>query len=115
MLAALLAAQLPSDDEGELLVRVQPWHEALEGTPVFIEGASGTRVAALDRHGVVRVSGLAPGDYRLELPRSAANMVCRWSPECGPVRVRKGEVTEAVIHVYKASSVSSSEVRIPGS
>ena len=112
-LAALLAAAEPAPDaDGELLVRVQPWHEQLEGTPVFIEGTAGTRLTPLDRHGEARIR-LAPGDYTITLPRSASKVLCRWSAECGPVHVTRGAVFLAVMHVYKPSAVSSSEARIP--
>jgi hypothetical protein len=116
MLGALLAAaDGPRSAEGELVVRVQPWNAALEGTAVFVQAEAGSRVVALDRLGVARIPALAEGEYRIELPRSTARIVCRWSPKCAPVRVRRGQATEAVIHLYQPASMSSSDVPTRGS
>ena len=111
---ALLVAAVPMRAmAGELHVHVQPWREDLEGTPVFLESAAGTRLAPLDRKGIAQVTGLAAGDYRITLPRAPGTVVCRWSPECGPVRVGEGAVVVAVLYVLRPSAVSSSSLRIP--
>ena len=110
--AALLAATDPPLGEGgELFVQVQPWREDLEGMPVFIESAAGTRLTPLDRNGVAHLTGLAAGDYRITLPRSSGKVVCRWSPECAPLHVAEGRVVRATLYVLKPAAVSSSNLR----
>lgn len=108
---AVLRTIPPPGAGGELFVRVYPWRRDLEGTPIFLEHEDGTRLVALDRDGVARASELRPGDYRITMPRMRGSVTCRWSRECGPLRVPDRGLVPAVLQVLRPSTVSLSSYR----
>ena len=110
ILAALDGLPAPGSG-GVLYLRVYPLERDLEGTPVFLEGPGGRRVVALDRHGTVRVRNLPEGEYRIEFPRFAGALQCRWSPRCAPLRVPDRGLVAAELQVLRPSRVSSWDVR----
>ena len=113
-LTALLLAATPAEGQGgELYVHVQPWSDELEGTPVFLDHAQGSRLAPLDRTGTAHVARLPPGDYRITLPSAPGTVICRWSPGCGPVHVAAGAVVAVTLLVLRPARVSSSGVPPP--